>query len=173
MADIFKMKTWNNVGESEATDDNSVLNKDNMNDLESRINNAINSLKTTIQEEMDKELYYKVGDTYELVAEVICSGLFTSGQGVIRWSFITDKRLDNIKTINITKIKGVIRHADGVYLAGEGGTAEDLTKLGTLTCSIRGKNIINFILSLNEAKTQYSNNVPVAVSIPELGLTFK
>ena len=44
MADIFKMKTWDNFGESGATDDNSVLNKDNMNDLESRINNAISNL---------------------------------------------------------------------------------------------------------------------------------
>ena len=59
----FTPKNWLSAGESGATDDNSVLNKENMNDLESRINNAINSLKTTMQEETEKELYYKAGYT--------------------------------------------------------------------------------------------------------------
>lgn len=168
----FNKKTWYNVGESGANDTNSVHNAKNDNDLEQRIYDAVDSLQKSI-DTLNNSLYYKINDTYEVYSEIICPGLFTSGQQVVRWSFITEKKLDNIKSVTINHIKAVLRHADGVYLAGEGGTAEDLTKLGTLTCSIRGKNIINFILSLNEAKTQYSNNVPVAVSIPELGLTFK
>lgn len=38
----FSKKTWLNEEDAGATDENSVLNKTNMNDLENRINNAFN-----------------------------------------------------------------------------------------------------------------------------------
>ena len=44
MANIFKKKTWHNVGESEATDENSIHNAKNDNDLEQRIADAIEIL---------------------------------------------------------------------------------------------------------------------------------
>lgn len=40
----FNKKNWLNAGESGATDDNSVINKTNMNDLEGRIDEAINGV---------------------------------------------------------------------------------------------------------------------------------
>ncbi len=187
----FTQKNWLNTGDEGANANNSVLNKENMNDLENRIEQAINNLKTAIstsesklqssiktletttKENIDKELYYKAGDTYVINVEIICSGFLTGGQSNVRWTLITDKKLNNINSATVNHIKAVIRHPDGAYLTGEGGNAEDLTKLGTLTCSIRGKNIIIFSLTFNEAKTQYKNNVPVELSIPDLGLTFK
>lgn len=156
----FNKKTWYNAGETQANDTNSVLNKTTMNDLEQRIYNTFD------------DLYYKTGDTYNINSEIICTGFITSGKTNIRWSFITEKRLDNVKTVEVRHIKSSIRHADGAYITEEGGTPVDLTELGTISCSIRGKNVLAFSFTLNEAKTQYSNNSTIAVSIAELGLTF-
>ena len=45
MDEIFDIHTWYNEGDPEATDNNSVLNKDNMNDLENRIKDAIKKIQ--------------------------------------------------------------------------------------------------------------------------------
>ena len=41
----YQKKNWYNTGEPEANDNNSVANKENMNDLENRIENAFNILE--------------------------------------------------------------------------------------------------------------------------------
>ena len=45
MDEIFDIHTWYNEGDPEATDNNSVINKENMNDLENRIKNAIKKIQ--------------------------------------------------------------------------------------------------------------------------------
>ena len=166
MADIFKMKTWNNVGESEATDDNSVLNKDNINDLESRINNAINSLKTTIQEETEKELYYKTGDVQNV--EGFYGGCLTSGQTQIQFTIYFPKLTKNIKIINFNNITSItVRHADGGYIAN----MQNLADVFTVEHYRIHEDSVEVYLTLKE-KSNFANNSTVSVWIEYGTVTF-
>ena len=60
MAD-FPIKTWYSVGEPEANDNNSVVNKDNMNDLEKRIQDTFKSMEKTFFQN-DESVYIKWDD---------------------------------------------------------------------------------------------------------------
>ena len=60
MAD-FPIKTWHSVGEPEANDNNSVVNKDNMNDLEKRIKDTFKSMDTVFSSNTESN-YIKFPD---------------------------------------------------------------------------------------------------------------
>ena len=166
MADIFKIKTWDNVGESGATDDNSVLNKENMNDLESRINNAINSLKTTMQEETEKELYYKAGDTQNVRG--FYGGCLTSGQAQVQFTIYFPKLTKNIKAINFNNItKITVRHADGGYICEE----KNITEIFNIYNYIVHDNSVEVFLELKQ-KSNFTNNSTVSVWIQIGTVTF-
>ena len=74
----FNKKNWLSAGENGATDDNSVLNKDNMNDLENRINNGFNSSETSTLKKAVKcqtfgwvnEITVDMSDTYLGIMQV-------------------------------------------------------------------------------------------------------
>ena len=74
----YQKKNWLSAGESGATDDNSVINKTNMNDLENRINNGFNSSETSVLKKAVKcqtwgwinEITVDMSDTYLGIMQV-------------------------------------------------------------------------------------------------------
>lgn len=145
-------------------------------DLEKQIQSLQNSL-TTLNNSvaaLNDDMFYKSGDTFILSGvEFVCVGIFTDGNHQIRWTIPTEKRLDNIKGITLESIKTSIRHPKGAYMAGEGGAAEDITKLGTVSVATKSKNVLGFTFVYNKQMTEFTNNVPVVISMPELKLTFR
>ena len=57
----YQKKNWLSVGESGANDSNSVLNKDNMNDLEKRIKDTFKSMDTVFSSNTESN-YIKFAD---------------------------------------------------------------------------------------------------------------
>ena len=74
----YQKKNWLSAGESGATDDNSVLSKENMNDLENRINNGFNSSEKSVLKKAVKcqtwgwinEITVDMSDTYLGIMQV-------------------------------------------------------------------------------------------------------
>ena len=89
----FSKKTWHNIGDSEANESNSILDKTNMNDLENRIDNVTNSINqemsTNVSNLVSKKdfnstisnLLNKNGDGLNLTYKnaTMLSGYFSSG----------------------------------------------------------------------------------------------
>lgn len=85
---IFNKKIWYNVGEDEANNTNSVANKENMNDLENRIENIISNI-------------YKVGDLFMTTNDENPSSRFGG-----TWRKLTDDAYLKIVSSNAGKSAG-------------------------------------------------------------------
>ncbi len=158
---------------------NTPINADNLNQLQTNIENAINEKPNVVdnldsisvidalsanqgkvlKELIEAEIYYKSGDSCN-VDGTICVGQLTGGNTNVEFFIPLNKIIDNnITTVTVSLTKCNIRHSDGGYI----GTNTDLADLGTISC-IKCSNGIFVRLVLTTAST-FTNNCPVSVHI--------
>ena len=186
MAD-FNKKNWYNVGDTEATDSNSIASKTTMNDLENRIEQAINNLKTAIstsesklqnsiktletttKENIDKEKYYKAGDTVNIAGYY--TGIITSSGTNIFFTIFLPKLVSKTSGITLNCKNLCIRHADGGYIADDNGVFNELVSSYSTVNYL--ENRINILLIL-KSSTKFTNNSLVSVNLRDPAtITFK
>lgn len=115
---------------------------------------------------IEDDIYYKNGDTFTNISNIACIGHLTSSSKDILFTLPVEKRLDNISSITINSISANIRHADGGYIV-----QGDLASFGTITSSKSTNNLLRIRLDLTTATT-LENNVPLAVDISNINITF-
>ena len=168
MAD-FNKKNWYNVGDTEATDSNSIASKTTMNDLENRIEQAINNLKTATEENIDKEKYYKAGDTVNIAGYY--TGIITSSGTNIFFTIFLPKLVSKTSGITLNCKNLCIRHADGGYIADDNGVFNELVSSYSTVNYL--ENRINILLIL-KSSTKFTNNSLVSVNLRDPAtITFK
>ena len=186
MAD-FNKKNWYNVGDNEATDSNSIASKTTMNDLENRIEQAINNLKTAIstsesklqnsiktletttKENIDKEKYYKAGDTVNIAGYY--TGIITSSGTNIFFTIFLPKLVSKTSGITLNCKNLCIRHADGGYIAGDDGVFNDIVSSYATSYYIENRICMGLVL---KTAVKYTNNSLVAVNFKDpTTITFK
>lgn len=121
------------------------------------------------------DIYYKSGDTLEVLNKNInVSGFVTDRTKALTFSLVTPKRLNNIQSVTINTLKCNTRISGGGYLDNKayvsGGA--DYKSLYNCSASISSENYIEFIVQKSTAYSNTTNNIPVAISIANLKLTF-
>ena len=115
-------------------------------------------------------LCYAANNTQSLNG-IIVSGFITGSTKSIEASFVVPKSMENISTVTITALTGVIRGASG-YVDGITSTANLLAQGYTITASKKSNNIVRITITKSSAFTNITNNTPLAINCDTLTIKF-
>lgn len=112
-----------------------------------------------INEESAKN-YYKSGDTIDITlsGSAYLGGIITSSSKAIHFDFVVDKSIENISSITVTELKGLIRGISG-YVDSE-SSAVNYASIASATKIYNNR--IRISLNKDTAFTNVTNNTPVA-----------
>lgn len=137
-------------------DTSTPLNAENLNNNSNEVINLIND-----------ELYYKDKEVVTLNIIYYSAGLVTGGGSNVRFSMPLQKKLDNIKSVNVQQCVVDIRKSDGGYIISN----DSVFNYGTLTVYISQlTNTLNLDITFNSPIAAI-NNSPMTVSIRQFTAT--
>lgn len=138
--------------------------------------NTYKNLKDILNN-INNEIYYKPGDTYENDFYLPVSGHITNASKNVVATLVLPKRLDNIKSITCNKLVCEARGIKG-YLNNQAGYVNYIGKSGyTVSCRKNSNCSIEIRIAKSTAFTNVDNNTPITLALGEekgdITLTFE
>ena len=142
------------------------------------LNNKVDIDLNNVNDILNDVLYYKSGDTFQLIRSYIAGGHVTGSGKDIYFTVIVEKNLSKISNITVNTLKTNIRNTAGKYIPQASAASVtggyDILTDNTLTVTVV-KSTSNSIFIRINSTTAYdntTNNTPVSVQLEALNLTF-
>lgn len=136
------------------------------------LGNVDNKSSATIKAEIDADLFYENGDTFEreYSSAIICPGFVSSSAQNMYFDVHLPKRLDNVGKVIVNTLIGVVRGNKGYVDNLQ--TGSNLLTNRTIHTAISTENVLRIDLAKGTALANVDNNTPIAVCIEEIDLSF-
>lgn len=115
------------------------------------------------------DMYYKNGDTYRTTTTTQFAGACSNSGKEIFWTVITPKSLENITSVTVSTLKGIIYGLSG-RVDGRTSSSYNWLTSYTVTAEIIGEYAVKMRIATDGTYTGTGANEPLTVSV-EIKLT--